>query len=86
MARNFANVNILEINRAVVSLQFDWSSREDRLAAVPIILQDNIVSDELFVKVDRNFIAGHHNAETIPFSNRLVGELRRPRRAFLIIV
>ena len=45
-----------------------------------------VVSDELLVQVDRNFIARHHNAETIPFANRLVGELRRPGRAFLIII
>ena len=86
MARNFADVYILEINRAVVSLQFDWSNREDWLTAVPIVFQNNIVSNEFLVQIDRNFIAGHDNTETIPFSNRLVGKLRRPGRAFLIIV
>jgi len=60
-----------------VSLKLDRSLLRQWQFLVPEVFQSGKIDDELIVQIDRNALAHHENAETVPFAEGLVGQYQR---------
>ena len=85
-ARQFAHIDILEMERVAVMLEFDGSRRVDRLVALPIVFERDIVDDAHAIQEYRDFFADHDNVETVPLSGRKVGAACGFVGIFLVVV
>ena len=56
-----------------VALEFDLFGGEDRLFAVPVVFQGDIIDDEFAVEVDGNFFTNHFDSEGVPLSDGFIG-------------
>ena len=71
---------------AAVVLQFDLAAGVDRNAAVPVVLHDGVVNDENAVEPDGDTLSDHLDAETVPLSDRIVGDDESLARVLLVVV
>lgn len=69
-----------------MSLQLDLFDRENRLAAIPEILEHHVIDDFLPVQNDGHAVADHLNVERIPVAQLVVGHARRLARVLRVVV
>ena len=69
-----------------MALELDLLDREDRRAAIPVVLERRVVDDKLAVEPHGNLLSDHLDAERIPRTHEIVGDLKRLRRILLVVV
>ncbi len=69
-----------------MALELNLLNREDRLGAVPIVLERGVVHDKLAVKPHRHLLADHLDAERIPRTNLVVSDDKSLVGVLLVVV
>src|SRR5699024_3028920 len=83
---NFADKNILKIERRAVGLQFYLSAWIDQLIPIPVILHYHMIHYQLIIQVHRHFLAHHLYAHLIPLTDSMISGRQRLAGMMLIIV
>ena len=60
-----------------MALKLDLLDRENRLAAVPVVLERHPVDDRFAVELDPDLVADHLHVEAVPVADLFVGDLER---------
>ena len=69
-----------------MSLQFYLFYRENRHVPIPIVFQNNIISDKFSIQINGYTIAYHLDVETIPLAQLIVGNFQRSSPVCLVII
>ena len=60
-----------------MSLKLDRAAGRDRQRAIPVVLEDGVIDDELVVQVDGGACTDLNDPERVPLADRLVGPHER---------
>src|SRR5690606_22476240 len=73
LARQLAQVDVLEIKLRTVALQLDLAGGIDRFVALPVVLHHDVVDNELIVELHVDTVSHHLDVERVPLADGPVG-------------
>src|SRR5690242_2184564 len=68
----FANEDVAEADFGSVGLKLDRSTRDERLRAIEIVIEDLVIDRELVVQPDRYTRPYHLDMESVPLTDGVV--------------
>ena len=83
---DLADEHVAPFKRIAVALKFDLILGEDRAAAVPVVLELDVVDDENAVEPNGDALALHDHMEAVPVADLLIGDGESARRILLVVV